>query len=301
MVPLLVIVLTSPFAAIVNNPLAIREVASSLTSTAGDGFQVEPLIPDADPSLQRLMAEAGVRPEDPIVYFGDYLGNLLQPWVPAGQDKGERVIVSPHWLPAHQSLALRWIPKGRGAVYTSRWIERNPSSGWMIQRKTGINSNADFNAFVSGREAWLFDLLHQTHIPTSLYENVDWQITWWEYVGDQPEIVRPVPVFGFLGPLSPDITVNGQPLAGSLHPEVWAQFGAGWGLLDPGIGGRWMSPGSILWVYSPVPVSADVRLFTTPETERRQFVRLEAGWNMVTLEGEGTVVTMIDINTTWRG
>jgi len=113
----------------------------------------------------------------------------------------------------------------------------------MIQRKTGLRSSADFNAFVGGREPWLCTLLHRTHVPTRIHENADWQLIWWEYVGDRPEIARPSEAWGLFGPLPPDVVVDGQPLAGTPHPEVWTQFEAGWGLLDPAIGGRWMCSG----------------------------------------------------------
>jgi len=297
MAPLLVIVLASPFAAVVNNPLAVQDVAASLASTARDGFAVEPLLPDADPSLQALMAEAGVRPGDPIVFFGDYLGNLLQPWIASSDTEGERVIVTPHWLPGHPSLALRWIPPGRGAVYTSRFIERTQLSGWMIQRKTGLGSGPDLNAFVSGREPWLFDLLHRTHVPTSVHENADWQLTWWEYVGDRSEIARPSATWSLFAPLPPDVVVDGQPLAGTSHPTVWTRFGDGWGVLDPAIGGRPAVPGATLWIYSPEPRAATVRLTTTSATERRRSVELDTGWNRITFPGEGMILVRLEIDT----
>jgi len=318
-VPLLVLALTSPFAAVVNNPLAIRDVTSSLVSTARNGFAVEPLLPEADPSLQALMAEAGVRPDDPIVFFGDYLGNLLQPWTESGDTEGERVIVTPHWLPGHPSLVLRWIPPGRGAVYTSRFIERAQLGGWMIQRKTGQGASADFNAFVSGRDQWLFTLLDETHIPTRIYENADWQISWWEYVGDRPEIARPVEGWGLLGPLPPDVVVDGQPLAGTTHPEVWTLFGTGWGLYDPTIGGRPAAPGATLWIYSPEPRTATVRLTMSPNersdlivsvngtqalTRAEQdgqsletYAGLNAGWNSMMFTGQGLIRGRLEIDT----
>ncbi len=262
-VPLLAIVLTSPLAAVIANPLAARDAAASLATTARDGFAVEPLLPEADPSLQALMAEAGVRPDDPIVFFGDSLGNLLQPWIPSGETDGERVVVTPHWLPGHPSLALRWIPPGRGAVYTSRFIERARRGGWLIQRKTGLNSNADFNAFVSGREPWLFELLQRTHVPTRVHENADWQLVWFEYVGDRPGTARPSEAWGLFGPLPPDVVVDGRPLAGTPHPKIWTRYGTGWGLFEPAGGDRWMASGAELWIYSPENRTVSMRLTTT--------------------------------------
>ncbi len=216
-------------------------------------------MPEADPALQTLMAEAGVRPSDPIVFFGDSLGNLLQPWTPGGEPDGERIVVTPHWLPGHPSLALRWIPRGRGAVYTSRFIERAQLGGWMIQRKTGSEASADATTFVGGREPWLFSLLHGTHVPTRIHENADWQLIWWEYVGDRPEIARPIEAWGLFGPLPPDVVVDGRPLAGTPHPEVWTQFGTGWGFSTPrsGDGRRLLGQPSGFTVRSPAPRPSD--------------------------------------------
>lgn len=301
-VPLLVIVLASPLAAVVANPLDAGEALASVGRTARAGFAVEPLIPDEDAGLRALLAEAGVRPEDPIAFFGDDLGNLLRPWTPGGEADGERVVVTPHWLPAHPSLALRWIPPGRGAVYTARFIERAKLGGWMIQRKTGLNSNADFNAFVSGREPWLFDLLRESHVATRIYENADWQLLWFDYVGDRPEVARPTDAWRMPGPLPPDVLVDGRPLAGTAHPELWTRYGTGWGKFDPAGGGRRMASGAELWVYSPERRTASVRLTTTSALGRRGLV---VGVNGVppqpaTLEGEQTFRAPVGLEGGWN-
>jgi hypothetical protein len=259
-VPLLSLVLTLPLAAGVADPLAIRQDAASLAETARHRFEVEYLLPNADPQLQALMAEAGVQPDDPIFYAADWLGNLLLPWRPDGATDGERIITSRHWTPGHPVLALRWIPEGRGAVYTSRYIERAPMSGWLIQSKTGQGASVDFNAFASGLEPWFFNLVGKTHIPTRIYESADWQLVWFEYVGERPEVVRPDYARDRLGPLPPDVYVDGKPLSGTTHPEVWTVFGQGWGLFDPALGNRAASDRTTLWVYSPDARQVQVRL-----------------------------------------
>jgi hypothetical protein len=171
----------------------------------------------------------------------------------------------------------------------------------MIQRKTGSGSSADFNAYVGGREPWLFEMLHESHVPTQIHENADWQIVWWEYVGDQPGIERPISAFGYLGPLPPDVVVDGQPLAGTPHPEVWAQFGPGSGLYDPEKGGRPMGTGAIVWVYSPEPRSATLRWIATSGTQFHESVQLDEGWNQLAFTGESIVLARVEIDTLWRG
>jgi hypothetical protein len=308
-VPLLALMLTSPLAAVAANPLAIGEAAASLTETARHRFEVEYLLPDADPELQALMAEAGVQADDPIFYAADWLGNLLLPWRPDGAIEGERVITGRHWTPGHPVLALRWIPEGRGAVYTSRYIERAPMSGWLIQGKTGIGASVDFNAYAGGLEPWFFDVAQQTHVPTRIYESANWQLVWFEFVGDKPEVARPDYGWSRLGPLPPDVLVDGKPLSESAHPEVWAVFGEGWGLFDPALGNRAANARAAVWVYSPEtheglfrvtpssvgdgnllkvtvagdPATAQPVPFRPGKTAEAP-ITLQPGWNLITLK-----------------
>jgi hypothetical protein len=154
---------------------------------------------------------------------------------------------------------------------------------------------------------WFFDVIQQTHIPTRIYENVDWQLVWFEYVGDESGVVRPAYAWDRLGPLPPDVLVDGTPLSETAHPEVWAVFGEGWRKLDPALGGRVVNQRATLWVYSPEAHTGQVRLTAhdVPKNSTLQItvdggattqpvplragqpatamLTLKPGWNLVTL------------------
>ena len=259
-VPLLVMPLISSFAAVAADPLAIRDAAAALATTMQHRFEVEHFLPDADPDLQALMAEARVLPSDPIFYAGEWLGNYLLPWRPGPVAESERVVVGRHWTPGHPSLALRWIPKGRGAIYTARFIERTRESGWLIQSKTGVRASVDSNGYSGGLEPWFFDMVSQTHVPTRIFENGSWQLVWFAYVGDDPTVTRPDYPKSRLGPLPPDIFVDGKALAGTAHPEVWTIFGEGWRFFDVEKRDRRAESRADLWIYSSDMRDTQVRL-----------------------------------------
>lgn len=250
----------SPLAAFAANPLEVREAAQSLAATAQEGFGVEPFMPDADPDLQTLMANAGVTSSDPIFLAGDWLGNYLLPWRPGAAAEGQRVVVGRHWTLCHPAFALRWVPEGRGVVYMFRFIERTQASGWLIQSKSGVRASIDFNGCASGLEPWFFDHISQTHVPTRFYENSTWQLVWFEYVGDDPSVIRPEYLKSRLGPLPPDIFVDGKALAETSHPEVWKIFGEGWRIYDVEKSDRRAEREADLWIYSTDLQAAQFRL-----------------------------------------
>ena len=147
----------------------------------------------------------------------------------------------------------------------------------------------------------------KTHIPTRIYESQNWQLTWFEYVGDRPDLVRPDFAWDRLGPLPPDVSVDGTPLNATAHPEVWTIFGTGWGLFDSALGSRGASQTTELWIYSPDERKMQLRV--TPDyvaggnqlavsvdgsSEKRTLelragsvaktpLKLQAGWNRMIL------------------
>ncbi len=307
-VPLFTLLLVSPLAAFAASPLAIRDAAASLRATAASGFAVEPLIPDADPSLQALMTEARIGADDPVSFQGSWLGNLMQPWRPGG-DAAARIITTRDWLPGHPYVSLRYVPEGRGPTYMRRFIDRVQRGGWLIQHKTGETANPpDQHERVYGRESWFFPVLGETHMPTRVLENDEWQLVWFDYVGRNSAIARP----DFLGhrrlaPLPIDVTVDGRPLAGRVDPEIWVVPGQGWGGYDPEIGARWVNERTVLWVYARSSREVSLHLRGLPDAhpvqrrvvagEQRDpdpaqrrlgqddevFVSLDAGWNRIEL------------------
>jgi hypothetical protein len=306
-VPLLTLLLVSPLAAIVASPFAVGDAAASLRATAANGFAVEPLIPDADPSLQALMSEAGIGADDPVSFQGSWLGNLMQPWRPAGDPAAERIITTRDWLPGHPYVSLRYVPEGRGPTYMRRFIDRTQRGGWLIQHKTGDTAKPpDQHEFVYGREPWFFPVLGETHVPTRILENDEWQLVWFEYVGRNSDTARPdFTNHRGLGPLPVDVTVDGQPLAGQVDPAVWVLPGRGWGSHSPEIGARWVKEQSVLWIHARTSreVSLQLRLLlgaqpallqiaAGEQRDRVQWrsgpddvvsVSLSAGWNRIVL------------------
>ena len=267
-VPLLTLLLVSPLAAVVASPLAVGDAVASLRATAANGFAVEPLIPDADPSLQALMSEAGIGADDPVSFQGSWPGNLMQPWRP-GADPAERIITTRDWLPGHPYVSLRYVPEGRGQTYMRRFIDRTQHGGWLIQHKTGDTAKPpDQHEFVYGREPWFFPVLGETHVPTRILENDEWQLAWFEYVGRNSDTARPhFTRHRGLAPLPVDVTVDGQPLAGQVDPAVWVLPGKGWGLYDPKIGARWVKERTVLWIHAQASREVSLHLRLLPDAQ----------------------------------
>jgi hypothetical protein len=317
----------------VASPLAVVDAAASLRATAANGFAVEPLIPDADPRLQALMSEAGIGADDAVSFQGSWLGNLMQPWRPAGDPAADRIITTRDWLPGHPYVSLRYLPEGRGPTYMRRFIDRTQRGGWLIQHKTGDTAKPpDQHEFVYGRESWFFPVLAETHVPTRILENDEWQLVWFEYVGRNSDTARPdYARHRGLGPLPVDVTVDGRPLAGQVDPAVWVLPGQGWGVYSPKIGARWVKERTVLWIHARTAreVSLQLRLLPgaqpallqvsageqrdraqrSPDPDDVVSVSLRAGWNRIALRllpgmqpGNGSspggwFVTELDIRT----
>lgn len=331
-VPLIALFLVSPVAAIVASPLAVREASSSLAATVRLGLAVEPRMPDADPGLQQLLAEAGIGAGDPLSFQGSWIGNLMWPWKPGTDPGGERIVTTRDWLPGHPYVMLRYMPAWRGPVYMGRFVDRVQRGGWLVQHKTGETAKpSDQHEFVSGREPWFFPTLGQTHVPTRVFENEEWQLVWFDYVGRDSNAARPeYTEFRGLAPLPADVSVDGVPLTGQKDPAIWVLPGTGWGWYEPDIRARWVERESELWVYSrsqrPVAFELQVLPGDQPEptlevtgeenrspAEGRAGKRLGRdgatlvlgpGWNRVKLRldaaapADGWYVTQLDIRTT---
>lgn len=272
--PLLVLILVSPLAAIVSSPSAIGDAIAGVWTTARSGFTVEPLIPGADPELQALMAEAEIGPLDPVSFQGSWLGNLMPPWRSGGDPAAERIVTTRDWLPGHPYVSLRYVPEGRGPTYMRRFVERVQLGGWLVQHKTGHTAKPpDQHEFVYGREPWFFEVLGETHVPTRILENEEWQLVWFDYVGRESDVVRPFYTeYRGLPPLLPDVTIDGQPLADQVDPNVWVLPGAGVGWYDAEAGARWINNRAELWVFSREPRKLTVSLRLLPDAQPIQLL-----------------------------
>jgi hypothetical protein len=302
--------------AAVTNPAAAPAIVTwDRAVLRGDG-NVERLLPSVEPALQELLDTVGVQANTPIVYGGSQFGNLMPAWRAAD---GQRVTNTRSWLSAKPLNLMLSLPDSRKAIYTSRFIDRTRLGGWLIQRKADgriatidPESNIFGFGYGFGADRWIFKELPRSHAPTRIYENGDWQLVWFDFVGENPDILRPTyPDWG-LEALSPDIRVDGQRLSEVPNPELWALYGTGWEPAERGEKGRRMGSSAQLWIFSPSSRPVDLRIPSPTSDERRlqiatngeapgqvktrqggrvieATIRLEAGWNEVklTLHGQG--------------
>jgi hypothetical protein len=96
-------------------------------------------------------------------------------------------------------------------------------------------------------------------VPTRVYENPEWQLVWFDYVGSDPALVRPTYPASGLQALPTDIRIDGQAVTRVTGQELWALPGEGWYPAEPS-DGRWASTPAMLYVFSPSPSQVRVRL-----------------------------------------
>jgi hypothetical protein len=144
------------------------------TSLGGYESELDERIPRFDPSLSRLLAKAGVRPDDPISYAGGSVERekSLLAW-PTG---GEAGLVSPPraWLPSSPYFLFQPLEEERRQTYMSRFAERTHLSGWLIERTAAEPYTAS---------PWFSEQILRTHRPTKVVENKKWRLTCFEYTG----------------------------------------------------------------------------------------------------------------------
>jgi hypothetical protein len=339
-VPLLVMlphafVILSSLVAHASPPDDYREATRAQFNGATD---IQQLLPRVVPTLQELLTTAGVSADAPLVYGGDPFGNLMPGWTAAD---GQSIISYRSWLPAKPLTLAVPLSNERKQVYSERFINRTELGGWLIQRKVQGRIAALDPAhpgygygYGFGLDGWVFDVLPRTHAPTRIYENADWQLVWFDYVGEDPDVVRPTyPDWG-LGALPDDVRVDKERLSDVAQPQLWVLYGAGWAPDERRSKGRQMDASAHLWIYSPSARSVELQLSIgsgdpgqlsisandaapawTESTSRKAegelsaSIVLRAGWNelMFTLAAQepkqetpaaaGIVIERIDIRT----
>jgi hypothetical protein len=141
-------------------------VANALALPVRDVANVGSRLPAADPSLRALLAEAGVRPDDPIVYLSP---GMLSTLVPATNGlAGGRT-----WLPVAPLGELDILPPARRVVYINRFLQdpAEPHSGWLVA-PAGSDTEVD----------WLRQVIEHTHEVRVTYGNANWRIDWYEMI-----------------------------------------------------------------------------------------------------------------------
>jgi hypothetical protein len=141
-------------------------VANALELPVRDLAHVESRLPSADPSLRSLLLEAGVRPDDPIVYLSPGIVSTLLPAT-------DGLAGGPAWLPAMPLGELDILPPERRLVYIDRFLQDPavPHSGWLV-------APAASNAEVDG----LRQVIERTHTLRVTYRNASWEIDWYQLI-----------------------------------------------------------------------------------------------------------------------
>jgi hypothetical protein len=184
-------------------------------------------LPTADPALVELLKRASVQDGDPIVFDGDVGGNVMPVWV--GTD-GQLVIDSPSWMPS-PLLNLSVLPDERRQTYMARMTDRLKAGGWYVQRAGERVTEAGRWA---GSGSWFFEQLTKTHVPVQAFQNGDWQIVWFEYVGNDNQVPRPEYSGGRLQPAPDQLSIQGVPVGSVADPSVWMIPAEGWKQIENG-------------------------------------------------------------------
>lgn len=269
---------------------------------------IERRLTGVEPALAELLRTAGATPDDAIVYAGNEVGNLLPAW----EVGGRRVAAARSWLPMQPLALFLALPEERKPLYVNRFVERAREGGWLIQRKVDGRLAVSQVSAAYSPGPWLFAELRRTHAATKGFQNDDWSVVWFDYVGGEAgeAATRDAVSTGLYRPAPPDILVDSRPqLAGA---GLWAGHVDGWFPGGADGGPRWAMSPAVLEVYSPDARQVELRTTTiaakldpvtggstlrvaanggTPRSVAlrageplRVAVDLRAGWNTVTLE-----------------
>jgi hypothetical protein len=155
-VPLLMLVLMTSFGN--SNFVDKLRTFQTLTSRVSQKVRI------ADPLLQELITQAGIKPDDPVVFYG-YAAAMPQ-W----ENNNDMVSSEKTWLPNPLQLLEEPIKDERRTVYLNRFINGSYQSGYFIHAKGEAEDRL---------AKWLA-LIARTHSPVRMYENSKWKITYFD-------------------------------------------------------------------------------------------------------------------------
>lgn len=224
------------------NASALETYLHAIRTEPFIGTDVTAGLPTVDPSLESLLVEAGVRGDDHIFYAGSDFGNLMPKWAPA--ESHVPVTDSQQWLTG-QPVTMVFLSDLRKQVYLARAAERQSVGGWLVERRQS-------DSVIFGIGDWFFQQIARTHFPAKIAENEVWRVTRYEpVITDSPEDVTLRVPQGHPS-LPTEFLINGEPLAGSVFPEIWGYFGPEWSPLVVSDQGGQCAPGNgSLYVYTP--------------------------------------------------
>ena len=206
------------------NVSALRWHASVLQLPGMGPWPIENGLPVADEALAELITRAQLTADTPILYDGSAGGNLMPMWYSVPD--GAPVALSRAWLPAPLA-ALIVLPEDRRQTYMARMIDRRQSGGWYVHRADDRDLRGAERWAGSGQ--WFFDQLAKTHVPTRALQNKDWQLVWFEYVGESPGVPRPQIGGGQLAESPAVLWIDRRSITSGQDLGIWMIPGEGWG------------------------------------------------------------------------
>ncbi len=158
-------------------PLIDSAAVEQYLHDTAEGYRanVSRLLPDADPALEQLLAEAGVDADTPLAFFDN--DAALPSACPRVHWKGalEPSAGTRAWLPAESMVLYMPLAPERRRIYFERFIARSRRGGWLIRP----------NAEPIPELAWILQEVRRTHSPRRNLGNSTWTMTWYEFGADE--------------------------------------------------------------------------------------------------------------------
>jgi hypothetical protein len=126
-------------------------------------------VPAMDPSLAQLATTAGIQASDPVFYVSE--GKFLTPRWPNLDADGRAHIDWHPWAPEPFEV-VSTLPPARRDLYVTRFQRRFKSGGWVMEKKSEINS--DYSSVLS--------LIERSFSRVRAFENDKWLIYRYEPV-----------------------------------------------------------------------------------------------------------------------
>ena len=154
------------FTVLIAMPLVDQAVLEQYVCDTAKGYREDLtlFLPDADPDLQRLLTQAGVRADTPIAFFDNdaLLPSPCPRWHALGV--AEPLASTRFWLPAGSTVLYGPLAPERRHVYFHRFVARTQRSGWLVRPNAEPVPELD----------WILKEVKLTHTPTTTLSNAAW-------------------------------------------------------------------------------------------------------------------------------
>lgn len=146
-------------------PVRLRPVVTAMWTDPGEA--VASRLPPQSQSLVDLLSEAGVGPEDRLVYLNRDVPLPFGARVGQGADGTD--LASRPWLPIIPVAGVEPLAHERRDEYIARFAARHPGAGWYVVPKAQVNV---------GDTLWLKEAVEADTRPTRVFQNPEWRVEW---------------------------------------------------------------------------------------------------------------------------